>query len=199
MDKKKPDLKKITEKLLSPAGTKILVGVGIAAIALIFFSELLAGNGQKQQTDSSSSASASEMSLSDYGKALEQQIETMIASIDGVGKARVVITFENGVENVYQEAQKSNQQETEQTQSGGQGQKTVNNDDERSTVVVNGGDGGQNALVTTQKTPAVEGVVVVCEGGGSAAVQEDVTEAVSTALDISANHVYVTKMTGGSR
>lgn len=56
-----------------------------------------------------------------------------------------------------------------------------------------GSDGSEQALAVTEIQPVVKGVVVVCDGGGNPAVQQSVTEAVTTALDISSVRVCVIK------
>lgn len=42
--------------------------------------------------------------------------------------------------------------------------------------------------------PKIRGVAVVCEGGGSDAVRQEITQAITAVLDISASRVYITKM-----
>ncbi|MDR3552707.1 MAG: hypothetical protein P4L75_06235 [Clostridia bacterium] len=185
-----PDFKKIPEKLLSPKGTKLLLIAGITGIALIFLSQVIS-HGTKQQTTTVSSSSPS---LADYTGGLEKKVKNLITAIDGVGKAEVLITFESSEKNVYQQQEKQTADTTEQTQKDGEKQTAQSSDEEDSTVIISSADGGQQALLETQLTPQVEGVVVVCEGGGNPVVQENVTEAVSTALGVSSNHVYVTKM-----
>lgn len=41
--------------------------------------------------------------------------------------------------------------------------------------------------------PKIRGVAVVCEGGGSDAVRQEITQAITAVLDISASRVYITK------
>lgn len=190
MGLKMPDLKKLFAKLLTPQGTKILLIVGITGIALIFLSEVLTTGRGKAAV---ASAPVSSSSLSDYTTQVEQKIQTMISSIQGVGSANVMVTFENGVENVYEQQQKQTKNQTEQTQTDGGRQVTQNDNDETTPVIVTGNDGGQQTVLQKQLMPRVQGVVVVCDGGNDPTVQEAITQAVGAAFDVPSNHVFVAR------
>ena len=65
----------------------ILIAVGIMLVAVSGASE---ESGGKQ-----------EISLAEYKAELEDELENMCSSIKGVGKCRVMLTFERGEENTY--------------------------------------------------------------------------------------------------
>ena len=65
----------------------ILLAVGIMLVAVSGASE---ESGGKQ-----------EISLAEYKAELEEELENMCSSIKGVGKCRVMLTFERGEENTY--------------------------------------------------------------------------------------------------
>lgn len=73
---------------------KIIIICGIVGIALIFLSNYInpvsRGN---ERTDV--------VSTEEYGKRIESNLETLITHIQGVGAAKVMLTMENSVENVY--------------------------------------------------------------------------------------------------
>ena len=60
-------------------------------------------------------------------------------------------------------------------------------------IIVEDADGAQKALAVTQVQPVVKGVVIVCEGGDNPSVQQRVTDAVTTALNLSSARVCVVK------
>ena len=74
---------------------KILLSLLLAVlgVALIFSSSL--GSSDKQDDGKD------EKSLEEYGTELEEELRSLCASVDGVGKCRVFITFERGEERVY--------------------------------------------------------------------------------------------------
>lgn len=71
---------------------RIIFIIGIAGILLIFCSTLF----ENDVSDDTIS-----YSVSDYRNQEEKRIKDMVESIEGVGKARVMLTMENSVERVY--------------------------------------------------------------------------------------------------
>ena len=54
--------------------------------------------------------------------------------------------------------------------------------------------GKKEALVLTQLEPKIQGVVIVCEGAGNIRVEADLTNVVTTALNIPSTRVCVVKI-----
>ena len=54
--------------------------------------------------------------------------------------------------------------------------------------------GERQGLLVKEIQPTVRGVVIVCEGGDDPAVQEQITDAVTTALNISTKRVSISKL-----
>lgn len=89
---------------------------------------------------------------------------------------KVMVTVSSTEEYVYAEAQK------------------LGADREERDYVTVKGSGGEEALVRKINVPVITGVVAVCDGGNSDKVREDVYRAVTAALGIPSNRVYVTAM-----
>jgi len=152
-----------------------LLIIGGVGIALIVLSEYLPKR---------TSVSADVMTTEQFVQQTEQRLETLVGSIEGAGRCRVLLTLDNGVEYVYATEERTTSDQRENSQS---------NDSERTAIVVDTGDGREGLLVT-EIQPTVRGVVVVCEGGDIEAVKLRVTEAVTVALNLSAKKVCVTKL-----
>ena len=174
-----------------PAARRWIVLGGLAGIALIALSGLLpAGGGQEQ------SAPAGEdlpVSAQAYADGLEERLARLISSMEGAGEAQVLVTLDRSTEQVYATEERS-AQTTDGEGADGESQTTY--------FSVRASDGAEQALPLTELQPVIRGVVVVCPGGGSAAVAERITQAVTTALDISSARVCVVesksqKETGG--
>ncbi|MCH5201751.1 MAG: hypothetical protein J1F17_00960 [Oscillospiraceae bacterium] len=71
---------------------RIIFIIGIAGILLIFCSTLF---------DSEKTEDIDSFSVEEYRSLEENRIKEMVESIQGVGKARVMVTMENSVEQVY--------------------------------------------------------------------------------------------------
>lgn len=185
------DIKKLFSQVFSKDSkwTKAVIFAGFIGIALILLSSLLPkASGNK----ASSSEQCTNISSEEYVKQLEEKVQTLVEKISGVGSSNVMITLENGVENVYANSEKKSTDNTTDNSSSGTSKATDKNNTEQNVVVVDGKDGKQ-ALVVTQKEPTVKGVVVVCDGGDNLTVVQDVIDAVTTALRITSNRVTVVK------
>lgn len=106
----------------------------------------------------------------------EKRLESLIASVSGAGKAEVMITY--GEKNKVEVAK-----DVVKTESGGV--TTV-----KETVVMVGG----KPYVLSERSPSVEGVIIVCEGADDVKVRMQITDAVVTALNVSAEKIKILKM-----
>lgn len=164
-------LKELTKK---PAFLKAAVAVGVLMIILILVWDF-SDNEETTRSDYIENE-ISFQSADLYAKETEEQLRSILMSIEGVGKANVMLTITSTEEYVYAETVK---QGTSQT--------------ENSYVIIDKGS-QKEALVKKINNPAISGVVIVCEGGDDPRVCEKIYKAVSTALDISTSRVYVTEM-----
>ena len=179
---------KIKQSLLckKDKSLQILIAVGILGILIILFS-----SDNPQETEQKSAESPTTTS---YVEDLEQRLTTLISSVDNVGKAKVMVTLENGIEYVFASEDKQSI-DTDEDNKGENGKRvSQKNVTEEKIVIVDTSYGTRQALVKTSKEPTVKGVVVVCEGGDKISVQQEVTDLVTTALDIGANKVCVSKL-----
>lgn len=183
--------KKIHEFLLKDKSKKIIICIGILGIALIFISELFKTNNAKKVTASTSATASS--STYEYVAQLENNLKELISSIKGTGNTRVMVTLENSEEIVYATEEKKNKEATEDKSDGQLSKKRESDDCEKKYITVRDADGTERALSVTQIQPTVKGVVVVCDGGDIPEVQQKITDAIKTALNITSKRVYVTK------
>ncbi len=167
---------------------RIIVTIGILGIALILLSELFA-----PKTKTINEVGTPDSSLSASNEKLEQQVYALVTSIDGVGQAKVMVTLDTSVEYVYAKEQKTDTDVTRDISEDGKAKTSQKDKTEENYIFVDGSDGKQ-ALLATERAPRVKGVVVVCEGGDDKLVQSRIIDAVTTAFDIGANRVCVTRM-----
>lgn len=121
--------------------------------------------------------------LSDYREGLETDILNMLSLMQGVGSAEVIITLENGVENIYV---------TEENLTSDLSFDTKRTTTQTSTLLVEDINGRKQALIKMVIEPKIRGVVVVCDGGDNILIVARVTEAIKALLNISSTKIYVT-------
>lgn len=139
-----------------------LVAIGLIGMVLIGLSEWRNKTPTEHRDDGSVSAQQVE-------EALERRITTLLSHVEGVGDCYVMVTLEQGVQQVY----------ASEKSSGSESVLTVSTDS------------GPVGLLITEIQPIIKGVVVVCDGGGDSEVRERVTAAVATAFNLSTRRVYV--------
>ena len=165
-------LKDITRK---PIFLKAAMAAGILAIVLILVSDLSDGDREKSAEAEENTPAA--FGYSDiYADSMDSRLCELLTSIEGVGKAQVMLTVDSTEEYVYAETKKVGTSQAE-----------------NSYVIIDKGS-QKEALVKKVNNPSIKGVVIVCEGGDDPRICEKIYKAVSTALDIPTSRIYVAEM-----
>lgn len=169
-------LDKIKEFTKKPAFLKFAAALGILMIIIILFSD---GSDRKKEEKSRENASENEISFESadiYAAETEDRLCGILMEIEGVGKAKVMLTLTSTEEYVYAETQKVDSSRSE-----------------NSYVIIDKGS-QKEALLKKINNPAISGVLIVCEGGDDPRVCERIYLAVSTALNIPTSKIYVAEM-----
>lgn len=171
---------------------KIIIAVGAVAILIIFFSGFFGQNkGSTANTDSAQQTSVKSLTADDYKAQTEQSLTALINEIEGVGNASVLVTIEKSSEQVYATEEKTSTQTQQDNNTSSTIKNQSNNSNETKYLVIKNSDGTQQPIAVTEIQPIVKGVVVVCSGGNDPLVQQNVIQAVTTALNITSNRVSV--------
>ncbi len=171
---------------------RVVLLLGVLGIALIF----LSGFFQDRAAESKAASVSAQTGVTDadqYVKQLEENLADIVNGISGGTDAKVMITLEKGTQYVYATEQKKSQQKTQDQNTGSTTRNQENNSLETNYIIVKDADGSQKALAITEVQPVVKGVIVVCKGGDLPSVQQNIIDAVTTALNISSARVCVIK------
>ncbi len=169
---------------------KWILIIGFAGIALIFISGYFR-NGEAKETVAPVDSEPSSFSAQEYAQQVETSLTELISSIRGAGSAKVLVTLERNTQYVYATEEKKSTQTTQDKAANATVE--ANDSSETKYILVKDADGSQKALAVTEVQPIVKGVVIVCEGGNQPAVQKDIIDAVTTALNLSSARVCVIK------
>ena len=184
----------VTRFLSKDLKIKLIVMLGILGMALILISQFT-GTGGGRASGQPPPARTPEFTNEEYIRMLEQRLQTLISEIDGVGRNKVMVTLESGVEYVYAQEERRSTDTTHQPGGselavGGRVQESI----EQRFILVDTEFGRREALVLTRRPPRVQGVVIVCEGADNILVQEKLISVVTTALGIPSTRVSVVKI-----
>ena len=154
--------------------------VALTAVLGIVLLLLPGGNEKKQEGGAEDAAEGADRT------ALQEEMEEILSSLDGVGHLKLMLTVDGG--SAYELAR-----DEAQTQKRG-GEDTGERTQKSETVVLGSGASAE-VVVTRSRFPAFIGALVVCEGGDRAEVRLRVTKAVAALTGLSSERITVVKGT----
>ena len=125
---------------------------------------------------------------------LENRLEEILSSIEGVGKVNVMVKLACGEEKIVEKdipLERSNIAESDST-GGNRSTNEMNSREE--TVYSTNARGDKIPYVIKVNSAKVEGVSVVAEGGDEAMVQKNISEVIQALFGIEAHKIKVVKM-----
>ena len=143
------------------------------------------GGGSSMDDGSGSGISAAggeEETMSDlekYEAQTEQKLEELLSTVDGVGKVRVMLTWEGSSERQVEKDRISNADSVEEE------------------TIYQENDSGKYPYVVSWTNPKVTGVLVIAEGGGNTKVKAEILEAVQALFGIEPHKIKIMKMGEG--
>ena len=168
---------------------KIIVFLGLGGILIIFASDFF----KKPENKTLDLKENEKISAEKYVDNLQKSLESIVSSIKGAGKSKVLVTLENGSETIYATEEKKNKEALEDKSEGKTTRKKESNDSEKKYITIKNSEGAEQALAVTEIQPKIKGVIIVCSGGDDSQVQQRIVTAVTTALNITSKRVCVTK------
>lgn len=111
-----------------------------------------------------------------YKKSLEEELTSILEEIEGVGKVKAVINFENGVERIPVFNEDKSTSETKETDTNG-GERNINQENGGSNVVMESNEGNQKPFITKENSPTISGILIVAEGADDRATELRVKQA----------------------
>lgn len=129
-----------------------------------------------------------EYEYEDLNSAMEEKLERILEKIDGAGRVKVMVTYENSKEYVTLSDTKSNV-----SNEGGDEKKNIS--DEKTTVMVKKS-GEQTPFIKNEINPQIRGVLVVCDGAKNDQIKLNLKKAVCAALNTKMHKVEIMPMKG---
>jgi len=191
-----PGAKALLSNLLSgDIKTKLIVAVGLVGMLLVLISQFVGSGAASAKEKAPQDTTTAQYTTEEYAAQLEEKLQRLISSIQGVGTTQVMVTMEHGVEYVYAQQEKSSTDKKLEPGSEESGERLdYKYNVEYSYVFVDNGYGDKQPLLRTELQPKVQGVVVVCEGADDIRVEQSITNVVTTALHIPTTRVCVVKI-----
>ena len=124
---------------------------------------------------------------------LKKNLESILSSINGVGKVSVFINYSESstVEAMYNQTTKESS--TEETDDSG-GVRTIQQTDTQKDVVFSEDSGAKTPVTQKVINPTIEGAIITAQGAGDSTVKANIIDAVSAATGLATHKIQVFKM-----
>lgn len=137
--------------------------------------------------------SSPDKSSENYETMLQDELKDTLEQIDGVGKVRVMVSFETGGEQIPAVNINDSTSTTEEKDNEGGTRSTTQKNNGSTVVITNDGDKSEPLIVKKYK-PRVSGVVIVAEGAENKITEIRISRAVINLFNIPENKVTVYPM-----
>lgn len=197
MLKEKLSLLLKTEKLGNKKKIENLVFLLVILIVTIIAINYIWNDKDKNVKQSATVNKPVDVNINDIGASneeenLEKKLENILSKINGVGKADVMITYNESTQIIPVYNKKEKTSNTDESDSGG-GKRKVEEVDSSEEVVYTDSTG--KGEIVTQKTisPKIEGAIIICEGADNPSIKTSVIQAVEAATGIATHKIQVFK------
>lgn len=183
---------KNNKKLIENTVIVIIIGIIIIIAGSTFWGRNAEPKTQSQESRVQETYSTEAMAEDAAG--MEKKLEEILSQIEGVGKVKVMITYESGEEIVPAYDITQRQSETLEKDNAG-GSRSINESDYQSEVAyIDEAGGSKKPIITKSKQPVARGVIVVAQGAADLTVKENISKAVQVLMDIPIHKVQVFEM-----
>ena len=131
---------------------------------------------ENKSTASGTQETEEEDNTGGYAGELEERLESLLASMEGVGNVKVMVTLDSSREQVVEKDIPSTMDTTKETDSTGGSRDVINSRQEETTVYVTDSAGIKTHYVSKISEPSIDGVTRVAKGGGNGVIQNSITE-----------------------
>lgn len=125
---------------------------------------------------------------------LEERLEEILSSVQGVGRVKVMITLSSSGEKIVEKDIPLERNSIVENDSTGGNRSTNEMYSQEETVYSTNSNGDKVPYVIKENSARVEGVSVVAEGGGDADVQKNISDVIQALFGIEAHKIKVVKM-----
>lgn len=162
--------------------------IGILLMVIVLPTKEEDPEAEKTETDSAEPDAAEQEAVEED---LETRLQEMLASMQGVGKVRVLITWKSTGERVVEKDRTTSEQKQE-----AEGEQSVQSDTQEQTVFYDT-ENGSTPYIVKEVAPSVKGVLVIAEGADDPVVVQNITDSIMALFSIESHKIKVVRMKEG--
>ncbi len=172
----------------------IIVFIIILIITVLIINVMWSSNDKKTENKSEDTTKVLAQATSSSEKDdLETRLEDILASIDGVGKVKVLIKYSESSSVVPMYNETTSESTTKETDGDGANKDVKETESKREIVYTD--ENGKNTPITEKVTmPVIEGAIVTAQGAGNANVKTSIVSAVEAVTGLAVHKIQVFEM-----
>lgn len=172
----------------------IIVFIIILIITVLIINVMWSSNDKKTENKSEDTTKVLAQATSNSEKDdLETRLEDILASIDGVGKVKVLIKYSESSSVVPMYNETTSESTTKETDGDGANKDVKETESKREIVYTD--ENGKNAPITEKVTmPVIEGAIVTAQGAGNANIKTSIVSAVEAVTGLAVHKIQVFEM-----
>lgn len=165
---------------------QLLIGILIVILLLV----IVVPVPKKKENEESLNLEMTENMAISESDTIERQLKEILQKIDGVGRAEVLITYEDSGRTVVEKDESVSEELVQEADSNGGTRTTTTSRNEKETVYGN----KETPYVVQELSPRVKGILVVAEGGGNVSVKKQIQETIEALFGLDAHKISIMKM-----
>ncbi|MGL4363220.1 MAG: hypothetical protein ACRCSG_08165 [Cellulosilyticaceae bacterium] len=168
----------------------IFIAIGVVALGIILTYIPKADNTVIATFATEETEEAVQKQALTYEEKLEVRLETILATLEGAGNTKVMVTTSTTNEMILAEEVVESVQDTDESDNSGRTKSNKKQDVERKIVMQK----GDTPFVIKENKPQIEGVIVFAEGADDIIVKDAIMKSVSSVLNVPVHKIAVFKM-----
>lgn len=172
----------------------IIVFIIILIITVLIINVMWSSNDKKTENKSEDTTKVLAQATSSSEKDdLETRLEDILASIDGVGKVKVLIKYSESSSVVPMYNETTSESTTKETDGDGANKDVKETESKREIVYTD--ENGKNTPITERVImPVIEGAIVTAQGAGNANIKTSIVSAVEAVTGLAVHKIQVFEM-----
>ena len=172
----------------------IIVFIIILIVTVLIINVMWSSNDKKAENKSEDTTKVLAQATSSFEKDdLETRLEDILASIDGVGKVKVLIKYSESSSVVPMYNETTSESTTKETDGDGANKDVKETESKREIVYTD--ENGKNTPITEKVImPVIEGAIVTAQGAGNANIKTSIVSAVEAVTGLAVHKIQVFEM-----
>lgn len=172
----------------------IVVFIIILIVTVLIINNMWSGEKKKDNNIvDTSKVLAQTTTSSNQQDNLEERLEDILASINGVGKVKVLIKYSESSTVVAMYNETLSESTTKESDGDG-GTKDVKETENKKEIVYTDEDGGNKPITEKVVMPVIEGAIITAQGAGNANVKSSIVSAVEAVTGLAVHKIQVFEM-----